>query len=114
MEETRRKFLQFLGLSAGATLVSSSALAEVLKQEEIHKLNPEQQKFMVQYGKWMDEFIEVIRIKKNNPADIPNNKKMMSLTDQAEIWKPQLTEFMKDKTFALVYHASIERMKKEI
>ena len=54
-ESTRRKFLKFLGLSAGATLVSSKMLAGIVKPEDIRTLNPHQQEFMVDYGKWMDE-----------------------------------------------------------
>jgi hypothetical protein len=113
-ESTRRKFLKFLGLSAGATFVSTKALAGIIKSEDIKKLNPNQQEFMVRYGKWMDEFIDVIRIQKKDPANSENNKKMIALTERAEQFKPELSEFMKDETFSLVYKVSIERMSKEI
>jgi len=39
---------------------------------------------------------------------------MISLTEQAELFKPELAEFMKDENFAMIYKASIERMSKEI
>ncbi|MCX6292647.1 MAG: hypothetical protein NT126_12945 [Bacteroidetes bacterium] len=113
-KSTRRKFLQFLGLSAGATLASTTSLGNFISREEVRRLNSEQQEFMMEYGKWMDEFIEVIRIQKTDPGNMENNKKMIALTETAEQWQPRLTEFMKDETFALIYHASIERMKKEI
>ena len=113
-ESTRRKFLKFLGLSAGATLVSSKMLAGIIKPEDIRTLNPHQQEFMVDYGKWMDEFIDVIRIQKTDRANSENNKKMIALTERAEAFKPQLSEFMKDPNFSLIYKASIERMSKEI
>ena len=77
-ETTRRKFLQFLGLTAGATMLSSDALASPVDEAEILKLNPEQQEFMISYGKWMDEFIDVIRIQKTDPANKENNLKMHS------------------------------------
>lgn len=111
---TRRKFLQFLGLSAGATIVSSSAIAGIINQNDIRTLKPDQQEFMIQYGKWMDEFIDVIRIQKTDRANSENNKKMIALTERAEAFKPQLSEFMKDPNFSLIYKASIERMSKEI
>ena len=113
-QSTRRRFLQFLGIYAGATLVSTGALGAFLNPAEIKKLNPEQQEFMLRYGKWMDEFIEVIRIQKTNPGNRENNTRMIALTERAENFKPELSEFMKDETFTLIYKASIERMSKEI
>lgn len=114
IESSRRTFLKLLGLSAGATLAHTDALAGFVKKEEILRLNPEQQEFMLGYGQWMDQFIEVIRIQKTAPDDLENNKKMMALSDQSEAFKSRLEGFMKDSTFALIYTASIERMKKEI
>lgn len=111
---TRRKFLKFFGFTAGATLVASPALALFTDSREIKKLNAEQQVFMNEYGKWMDEFIEVIRIQKTDPRNSENQQKMIALTHRAEEFKPQLDVFMKDETFAIVYKASIERMTKEI
>ena len=113
-ESTRRKFLKILGLSAGASLVSNKVLASYIDKDEIRKLNPVQQEFMNRYGQWMDEFIVVIRIQKTDPGNTENNKKMIALTERAEQFKPELKEFMKDKTFSMIYLASIERMKKEI
>lgn len=54
---------------------------------------------MIRYGKWMDEFIKVIGIRKTYPGSHGNNRKMISLTEKAEELKPELNEFMKDKTF---------------
>lgn len=113
-QSTRRKFLQFLGLSASASIVSKSALAAPVDAKEILKLNPEQQEFMTGYGKWMDEFIDVIRIQKTDPGNKENNMKMIALTHKAEESRPKLTEFMKDPTFAVIYKVAIERMSKEI
>ncbi len=40
----------------------------------------------------------------------------MVLSEKAESFKPELTEYLKDQTFALtlIYHASIDKMSKEI
>lgn len=62
----------------------------------------------------MDDFIEVIRIKKTDPENKDNKNKMLALTEHAEKFKPELNEFMKDETFQLIYMASIQRMTKEI
>ena len=80
-QSTRRNFLQLFGLSAGATLISSNTLAGIIDETEIKKLNPKQQEFMIRYGKWMDDFIEVIRIKKADPENKDNKNKMLALTE---------------------------------
>ena len=113
-ETSRRKFLQFLGLSAGTTLLGSKAFGGFVDKEEIKKLNPVQQEFMIRYGNWMDEFIEVVRIQKADPDNLENQKKMIALTEKVEKLQPELDEFMKDKTFSLIYQASIQRLTKEI
>ncbi|MCX6186538.1 MAG: hypothetical protein NTU43_06005, partial [Bacteroidetes bacterium] len=109
-----RKFLQFLGLSAGASMISNSVMAGYIDKNEILKLNPEQQDFMIEYGKWMDEYVNVIKIQNTDRDDMENNLKMIKLTEQAEIWQPKLTEYMKDRKFAIIYLTSIEKMKAEI
>lgn len=110
----RRNFLKMIGLTASVSLVSQSALASFVNHEEIRKLNPEQQEFMVRYGKWMDEFIKVIRIQKKDPADLENQKQMVLLTEKALEFKPQLLEMQKDLTFSLIFNASIQRVTDEI
>lgn len=111
---TRRKFLQFLGLSAGAALTGKQASASVLDPDEIRKLTPAQQKFMLRYEVWMSENIEVIRAIQADPNDMENHNKMMALADRAEGFKPELDKFMQDPNFALIYNASIQRMTSEI
>lgn len=113
-QSSRRNFLKIIGLSAGASLAGKSALAAFVNKEEIRKLNPAQQEFMLRYGKWMDEFVDVVRIRKAEPENVENQKKMVALTERAEKFKPELDEFMKDQTFALVYKASIQRVTNEI
>ncbi len=113
-QSTRRNFLQFLGLSAGAAVVSTTALGSIVDATEIRKLNPKQQAFMIRYGKWMNEFMKVATIKKTDPGNIENNKKMATLAEAAEKFKPELSEFMQDETFRLIYNTSIERVTKEI
>lgn len=113
-QPTRRKFLELIGFTAGASLLSTGAMAGFTNQEERRRLKPDQQEFMLHYGKWMNEFIEVINIQKTDPDNSVNQKKMIALTEQAEVFQPRITEYMKDETFALVYHASIQQMRSEI
>lgn len=113
-QSTRRNFLQLIGLSAGASVVSVTALGSIIEATEIRKLNPRQQAFMIRYGKWMNEFIEVTRIKNTDPGNNENSKKIATLAAFAEKFKPELNEFMKDETFRLIYKVSVERVTKEI
>ncbi len=113
-KSTRRKFLKIFGMTAGATLISSISTAAHLDQTEIKKLTSEQQEFIMLHEKWMDEFIAVIRVQKEFPEDTANNKKMISITERADEFKPKLNEFLKDGIFAVIYKMSLERMSKEI
>lgn len=114
MQETssRRKFLKLLGLSAGATFTASVSVAG--QAEEILELSGEQREFMLMYERWMDEYIQVIRTQKKDPANAANNLKIMQLTEIAGEWQEELRTYMQDRKFALIYHASIDRMKIEI
>ena len=111
---TRRKFLKIFGLTAGATLIGSVSSAAQFDLTEIKKLTAEQQEFILLHEKWMDEFIEIVRVQKTAPEDPENNRKMIAITERADAFKPQLNEFMKDGIFALIYKISLERMSKEI
>ena len=113
-QSTRRTFLQFLGLAAGTTILNASAGAAGFDLEEIKKLTPPQQEFMLTYEKWMTENIEVIRNQKAEPDNIKHHQKLTELAAKAEAFQPILADMMKDKTFALIYRASIVRMTKEI
>jgi len=113
-KSTRRKFLKIFGLTAGATLISPISTAAHLDQTEIKKLTDEQQEFIMLHEKWMDEFIEVVRVQKTAPEDPENNKKMIAITERTDEFKPKLNEFLKDGIFAVIYKMSLERMSKEI
>ena len=113
-QSNRRNFLKKLGLSAGATIVSTTGMAAFIDATEIKKLTAEQQEFMIRYGKWMDEFTVLIRVQKKDPDSYENNKKIMALSEKAEKFKPELTAFMKDKTFELIYKEAIKRVSVEI
>ncbi|MFZ4800053.1 MAG: hypothetical protein ACOYMA_21365 [Bacteroidia bacterium] len=113
-QSNRRKFLQYLGLTAGATLLGSTVGAKEFDKEEIKKLNAPQQEFMLSYEKWMNEYIEVIRIQKTDIDNIIYHQQLAELSVKAESFQPILAEMMKDETFALIYSVSIKRMTNEI
>ena len=113
-QNSRRDFLRIVGLSAGTVLFSTGVFSSYIDKTEVRKLNPKQQEFMLRYGKWMDDFIDVIRKKKAEPGSQEHHKVTMTLSDIAANFKPELTEYLKDKNFELVYRAAIDRMSKEI
>ncbi len=110
----RRNFLKYIGLTVGTSLTSNSAIASFVDQREIRKLTDEQQAFMTQYGKWMDEFVEIIRLKKNEGENFESHQKMLEITEKVKTMQPALNEYMKDETFALIYQEATKRVTKEI
>ncbi len=113
-QNSRRNFLRVVGITAGTVLVSTNVFSAFIDKAEVLKLNPKQQEFMLRYGKWMDDFIDVIRKKKADPNNQEHHKVTMTLSDKAAALKPELTEYLKNKNFELVYHSAIDRMSKEI
>lgn len=77
-------------------MVSNNAFSAFINQAEVLRLNPKQQEFMLRYGKWMDDFIYVIRKKQADPGNQEHQKVVMILSQKAEGFKPELTEFLKD------------------
>lgn len=114
-EESRRAFLSKLGLSIGVTTFAGKTLsAKVLNDKTEFSLTNEQQKLMDRYENWMDEFIPVIKAYRANENDSFAKQRISELSEEAESWRLQLVEFMKDDNFARYYMTATERMTKEI
>jgi hypothetical protein len=103
-----------IGLVSGGTLLSTLTRANTFNENDIKKLSPDQQEFMQRYGKWMDDFTEVIRLQKKDPENAEYKAMMEEMTIQAGEFKPELSKHMEDKTFNLIYLESIKRVKNEI
>ncbi len=114
-EDKRRSFLRKLGFTLGATLTASSLIsANILDSSQDLSITPDQKAFMAGYEKWMDEFIEVIRIQKVDPENYENNKNIVLLSERAKKWQTQLHEYMTNDNFARYYMTATERMTLEI
>lgn len=114
-ESTRRTFLRKLGLTVGATAITGIAKSTQIIEDKIQfPLTEEQQKFMLAYDRWMDEFIEIIKARREYPDDLELNKKLMALSEEAQKWQPVVNEFMKESNFAKHYMIVTERMTNEI
>ncbi|HYQ56979.1 MAG TPA: twin-arginine translocation signal domain-containing protein [Draconibacterium sp.] len=114
-EESRRNFLAKLGLTVGSVAVGSAKLsATVLNSKKEFPLTNEQQVFMDKYEVWMDKFIPAAQAQSKNQEDLTAKAKIMELSEEAETWREQLTEFMKDENFARYYMTATERLTKAI
>lgn len=114
-EISRRNFLHKLGLSVGAVALSNNAISGTINQNESQfGMSAEQIDFMTEYDEWMDRFIDVIKVQRQSPDDLENNKKLVALTEISDKWKDQLAGYMKEPNFAQYYMIVTERMTKEI
>lgn len=114
-EESRRAFLTKLGLTIGTTVVASAKLsATVLNNKTEFVLTEEQNRFMTQYEKWMDNFIPAIKAQRKNSEDLLAKQRIVELSEEADNWKEKISEYMKDENFARYYMTVTERLTKEI
>ncbi|MEI8085402.1 MAG: hypothetical protein WCG93_04205 [Paludibacter sp.] len=117
-ESNRREFLGKLGLIVGGITLSATGISQVSElitdKKEKFKLTPEQTKFMVKYEKWLDEFHDMAKFQKIDAEHLDNNKKLVSLSEEAKEWQKELIEYMKDENFARYYMVTTERVTKTI
>lgn len=114
-DENRRRFLTKLGMTLGVTLTGSTIVqgANAPSAGEM-SITAGQNAFMQNYERWMDDFIEVIKIQKKEPMNLENNKRIVALSDEAKAFQSELTEYMKEDNFARYYMVATERMTLEI
>ncbi len=114
-EDKRRGFLRKLGFTLGATLTATSLIsANIIQPSPEMNITPDQKAFMKEYEKWMDEFIQVIRIQKVDPENQENNKNIVLLSERSKKWQTKLHDYMTDDNFARYYMTVTERMTLEI
>ena len=104
-----------LGFTLGGALTASSLIsANIIDTDKDMSISPEQKAFMDTYEKWMDEFIEVIRIQKVDSENYENNKNIVLLSERSKKWQFKLHEYMTDDNFARYFMKVTERMTLEI
>jgi len=107
--------LRKLGFTLGGALTASSLIsANIIDTDKDMSISPEQKAFMDTYEKWMDEFIEVIRIQKVDSENYENNKNIVLLSERSKKWQFKLHEYMTDDNFARYFMKVTERMTLEI
>ena len=110
-DENRRRFLTKLGLTLGVTLTGTVVMqgAKAASTQEL-TISADQQLFMSNYERWMDDFIVVIKVQKKEPDNLENNKKIVALSEEAKIFQKELIGYMGDENFARYYMVATERM----
>ncbi len=110
-DENRRRFLTKLGMTLGVTLTGTKVMqgAEASSSDAL-AITAEQNSFMINYERWMDDFIEVIKFQKKDPDNLKNNKKIVALSEEAKLFQKELTGYMQDDNFARYYMVATERM----
>jgi len=110
-DENRRRFLTKLGMTLGVTLTGST-IVQGANDPSAGKMTitAEQNAFMQNYERWMDDFIVVIKFQKKEPDNLENNKKIVALSEEAKLFQKELTGYMQDDNFARFYMVATERM----
>ncbi len=110
-DENRRRFLTKLGMTLGVTLTGTQVMqGENVPSTDALVLSADQTLFMKNYERWMDEFVEVIKVQKKEPDSLENNKKIVALAEEARLFQKELMGYMADENFARYYMIATERM----
>jgi hypothetical protein len=110
-DENRRRFLSKLGLTLGVTLTGTKVMqGENEASADVLTISSGQKTFMQNYERWMDDFIEVIKVQKKDPENLENNMKIVSLSEEAKQFQAELMGYMEDENFARYYMVATERM----
>jgi hypothetical protein len=110
-DENRRRFLSKLGLTLGVTLTGTKVMqGENEASADVLTISSGQKTFMQNYERWMDDFIEVIKVQKKDPENLQNNMKIVSLSEEAKQFQAELMGYMEDENFARYYMVATERM----
>ena len=67
-DENRRRFLTKIGLTLGVSLTGTVMQGENVPASDAFAISTEQMAFMINYERWMDDFIEVINASANIDA----------------------------------------------
>lgn len=99
---TRRGFLQKLGLTVGAAaLIDTEVLADVNPNK--YSSADERADFLSRYENWVDQYVEVVENEKKDQMNLENKKRIMALSDEADGWQSQIKEYIRHDDFKEKY-----------
>jgi hypothetical protein len=99
---TRRGFLQKLGLTVGAAaLIDTEVLADVNPNK--YSSANERADFLSRYENWVDQYVEVVENEKKDQMNLENKKRIMALSDEADGWQSQIKEYIRHDDFKEKY-----------
>lgn len=109
----RKQFFNKLGLGITAGITGKTAIAANNEVEEDLRLNDEQLEFLTKYKAWLIEFKSYIANKKEDDYNEEFHKNIMTLTQEADVWKKELEEHLKDEKVC-AYFIDMTREVKEM
>ena len=101
-KENRRKFIQKLGETVGATaLFNTESTALVAKMQSGKDL--ERSKFLTNYENWINQYIVVVEKEKTDKHNMANKHRIMELSHQVKDWQERIAIYLNDDHFKQRY-----------
>jgi uncharacterized protein YciU (UPF0263 family) len=101
-KDNRRKFIQKLGVTVGATaLLNTESIASVANMRTDKDL--ERAEFLNNYKNWINQYIDVVEKEKSDKFNIANKHRIMELSHQAKDWQEKIAVYLNDDTFKQRY-----------
>ena len=101
-KDNRRKFIQKLGLTLGASaLLDTESIASVARMQTGQDL--ERSEFLRNYENWVKQYIDVVEKEKKDKTNIANKHRIMELSHQARNWQEKIAIYLNDDNFKQRY-----------
>lgn len=101
-KDNRRKFIQKLGVTVGATaLLNTESIASVANMQSGKDL--ERSEFLNNYENWINQYIDVVEKEKSDKNNMANKHRIMELSHQAKNWQEKIALYLNDDQFKKRY-----------
>ncbi len=101
-KDNRRKFIQKLGITVGATaLLTTESIASVANMQSGKDL--ERSEFLNNYENWVNQYIDVVEKEKADKHNMANKHRIMELSHQAKDWQEKIALYLNDDAFKQRY-----------
>lgn len=101
-KDNRRKFIQKLGVTVGATaLLNTESIASVVNMQSGKDL--ERSEFLHNYENWVNKYIDVVEREKSDKNNMANKHRIMELSHQAKDWQEKIAVYLNDDQFKKRY-----------
>ena len=101
-KDNRRKFIQKLGVTVGATaLLNTESMASVANMQSGKDI--ERSEFLNNYENWVNQYISVVEKEKSDKNNMANKHRIMALSHRAKDWQEKIALYLNDDTFKQRY-----------